>query len=107
MRSTRTGRWYSVQVKAAGGTVNPWVSLTRFRATDEFLVAVVVLGGDGLPTDTYLIPGSEWAKGDLAEGLGRNDGGGDAGPYVEVRTTRADSATALAPWSAERILATL
>jgi hypothetical protein len=32
VRSTRTGRWYSVQVKATGSTVNPWVPMTRFRA---------------------------------------------------------------------------
>jgi len=88
VRSTRTERWYSVQVKAAGLTANPFVALDRFRGTDDFLVAAVVLDGTGLPTVAFLIPGSAWAT-DESGCLSRNEDGGKAGGYVEVRTTAA------------------
>ncbi len=106
VRSTRTGRWYSVQVKAGGPSVNPCVTMPRFRATDDFLVAAVVLNEQGIPGATYLIPGSAWTP-DLSGCLGRNDDGGAFGPYVEVRTLGAKHATALGAYALERVLGTL
>ncbi|QDV07258.1 hypothetical protein Poly30_27770 [Planctomycetes bacterium Poly30] len=106
VRSTRTNRWYSVQVKAAGSTVNPWVKANRFRATADFLVAAVMLDERGLPGQTFLIPGAAWLE-DTSRCLGKNDDGGANGPYVEVRTMAAMHAPALQAYDALAMLSKL
>ena len=106
VRSSRTGRWYSVQVKAAGPTVNPFVYLDRFRGEEDFIVAVVVLDERGLPQATYLVPAPAWAQ-DTSGALGRNEGGGESGPYVEVRTMAPRYRDALAAYESSRMLGTL
>lgn len=106
VRSTRTGRWYSVQVKAATRATAPFVYLERFRESEEFLVAAVVLDEHGHPTETFLVAGSAWALDDSGC-LGRNEGGGASGPYVEVRTSSARHRDALSRYEFARIVPTL
>jgi hypothetical protein len=106
VRSTRTGRWYSVQVKATGRTANPFVYLSRFRDAEDFVVAAVVLDERGLPERTFLVASRAWAT-DLSGCIARNDDGGNAGPYVEVRTTSAKHAGALSAYAPERVLGSL
>lgn len=84
--TSRTSSWYAIQVKAATASTNPFVYTKRFRASADFLVAAVVLSEERLPVEVYLVPGTAWEKDDSGC-LGRNESGGESGPYVEVRTT--------------------
>jgi hypothetical protein len=103
VRSTRTGRWYSVQVKATGPTANPWIPMSSFRETGDYLVAAVVLDGASKPTQVYIIPGTAWRV-DTSDCLGRNEGGGRGGPYFEVRTAGAKHVTALGRYAVGLVL---
>ena len=106
VRSTRTGRWYSIQVKAATRATAPFVYLNRFRPTPEFIVAAVVLDDEARPVAVYLVPGTAWET-DASGCLGRNEDGGEAGPYVEIRTNAAKHAAALGAYALDRVIWTL
>lgn len=106
IRSSRTQRWYSVQVKAAAPTANPFVYLDRFRTTSDYLLAAVALNEAGAPEQVFLVLGTAWDT-DASGCLGRNQGGGKSGPYVEVRSTAKAHAVALSAYAIERVLPTL
>ncbi|MEM7682360.1 MAG: hypothetical protein AAF288_10435 [Planctomycetota bacterium] len=76
------GRFYEVQVKLTGPTVNPFVYAKSFRATAAYLVCFVcILPGQAVAL--YLAAGSDW--GDPAYPcLNYNAAGGGAGPYYEL-----------------------
>jgi hypothetical protein len=106
IRSARTGRWYAVQVKATGPTVNPWIPEKRFRDADDFLLAAVVLDPFGIPASAYLVPASAW-KTDASGCLGQNSNGGANGPYFEVRTTARRHAESLAKYRIQHVMTSL
>ncbi len=106
VRSLRTGRWYGVQVKATTRATHPFVYLRAFRESSDFIVAAVVLDEDRHPERVYLVRGTDW--GDDSSGcLGRNDAGGDAGPYVEVRTGAAKYRESLEHYRLDVVVPTL
>lgn len=106
VRSTRTQLWYSIQVKAATQTVNPFVYLSRFRAAPDYIVAAVVLDDEGIPGRTLLVRGTDWEL-DKSGCLGRNECGGKNGPYVEVRTTTRSYEAPLAAYDFDRVISSL
>ena len=86
--------------------MSPFIYLKRFRDSEDFIMAAVVLDERGMPERTYLVPSRAWAT-DTSGCISRNDNGGEAGPYVEVRTTTPKHAAALSAYVPERVLATL
>ena len=81
---------------------NPCVYLNQFRANEDFIVAAVVLDDASRPQEVYLVPGTAWGT-DTSGCLGRNDGGGAGGPYMEIRTTASTHAGELAKYAFDRV----
>ena len=77
-----SGKFFSVQVKATDETSNPFVKESKFEKSEEFILCAVRLL-EGEPPKAYLARGSDWEAG--MECLSYNPGGGDAGPYYEMR----------------------
>jgi hypothetical protein len=82
-------RFYSVQVKASGPTVNPFIYASKFQLTDEFLFVAVRLV-DGKEPAIYVARGSVWKS--PAGCINYNPKGGAAGPYYEFRFNQANTA---------------
>ena len=82
-------RFYSVQVKATGATVNPCIYASKFHLTDEFLFVAVRLVDGELPA-IYLARGFAWKS--PSGCLGHNPDGGAAGGYYEFRFNQKDAA---------------
>lgn len=78
----RSGKYYSVQVKATDRSANPFIYKSKFSATDDFLMCAVRLI-EGEEPIIYLALCSDW---DQNHGcLQFNQSGGNAGPYYEMR----------------------
>ena len=103
VRSARTGRWYSIQVKATDEKTSPYVKVKKFRHDPDFIVAAVKLDGSGMPTKTYLIPATDWHPNVRDGCLSWNPGGGKAGPYVEARIHTKRCAKELEGYALERV----
>jgi hypothetical protein len=81
-------RFYSVQVKTTGPTVNPFIYESKFQLTDEFLFVAVRLV-DGNEPAIYVARGSVWKS--PSGCINFNPRGGAAGPYYEFKFTQADA----------------
>src|SRR5438034_3501282 len=81
----KEGRFFSVQVKATGGSASPFIYAEKFEASPDFLLCAVRLVEGEMP-ELYLARGTDW---DAEKGcLHINPGGGDAGAYYELRFSR-------------------
>src|SRR5207249_4897930 len=76
------GKYFRVQVKATGKSVNPSVYADKFEVASDFLFCAVRLI-EGMMPEIYLACGSDWN--DTKEFLHFNPGGGSAGAYFEMR----------------------
>lgn len=77
-----SGKYFSVQVKATDETSNPFIKQSKFDSSQEFVLCAVRLL-EGEPPKAYLACGSDWETG--LECLSFNSGGGETGPYYEMR----------------------
>ncbi|MCG8607471.1 DUF4365 domain-containing protein [bacterium] len=78
----RSGRFFSVQVKATDDTSNPFVYESKFRDRDDYIFCAARII-DGEQPSLYIAQGSEWKTG--IECLYYNSEGGKSGPYYEMR----------------------
>src|SRR5206468_5647512 len=53
------GRYFSVQVKATGGAVSPFIYAEKFEASSDFLLCAVRLVEGKMP-EIYLARGTDW-----------------------------------------------
>ena len=76
------GIYFSVQVKAAGESVNPFVYAEKFHVSQDFLLCAIRLIEGDVP-EIYLAAGTDWDE--EKECPHFNPGGGNAGAYYELR----------------------
>lgn len=81
----KPGAYLSVQVKSTGVSANPFIYADNFQCSSDFLVCAVRLLEGRLP-ELYLARGTDWNHN--KECLHINPGGGDAGPYYELRFSK-------------------